>query len=193
MHALYGGVVAQGMLTFRTAQLGVSPEALRILEEAYRLYRERLDQGMDPDGVENGRPARLHLLHADTGTRVSVELASEALLEETGDVRLMVERVEEDAQGEAEVTGRMPVRVNARLVRSVWTDGNEALEAVSIDGACEWTMSILEYAGSTIVVECRMTDGSSESCECVVNENGDVTLQLGSIPVQVEIRLKEAA
>ena len=96
------------------------------------------------------------------------------------------------AQDESEAAWAMPVRTNVRLVRSVWTDGIEAFEAVTIDGACELTMSVYEYAGSLIVAECLMMDGSRVSCECVVNENGDVTLQLGSIPVQVGISLKES-
>ena len=145
-------------------------------------------------GVENDQPARLHLLHADTGTRVSVEMASEELPDENKDVRLIVERAEEGAQvrDESEAAWLMPVRTNIRLVRSVWADGIEAFEAVPIDGACELTMSVYEYAGSLIVAECLMMDGSRVSCECVVNENGDVTLHLSSIPVQVELCLKES-
>ena len=86
----------------------------------------------------------------------------------------------------------MPVRADVRLVRSVWTDGTEALEEISIDGACELTLSVYAYAGSTVLVECLMADGSRESCECIVNEDGDVTLQLSSVPTGVEIRLKDA-
>ena len=211
VHALYGGVAVEGMLTFSTARLGdfvvldpscfeavfallrgtinnslsqqmeVSEEALRILEEAYRIFREQADQ-----------TARLHLLHADTGTRLSVELASEELLDETGDVRLIVERVEDGEQTQDEAAGQLPVRASVRLVKSIWTDGVETLEAVSIDGACELTLSVDVNAGSLIAVECRMTDGSTESFECAVDENGDVTLPLSAVPVQVDIRLREA-
>ena len=217
-HALYGGVVTDGLLTFSTEQLNdfvvldpacfeavfallrgfinhslseqmdVSWEVLRILEEAYRLYREQIDLRLG--GMDNDRPARLQLLNADTGTRMSVETASE----ENSDVRLIVERVEEDTQARdgSDTAWLMPVRADVRLVRSVWTDGTEALEEISIDGACELTLSVYAYAGSPIIAECQMKDGSTAHCECVVGENGDVTLQLDSIPVQVEIRLNEA-
>ena len=214
-HALYGGVVADGRLTFTTTQLqdfvvldpacfealftllrgyvnrylseqmDVSREALHILEKAYQLYREQMD-------LKDDQPARLHLLHADTGTRLSVETASEALLAESREVRLMVERAEADEQAQDEATWQLPVRADVRLVKSLWTDGAEVLEEVSIDGACELTLSIDAYAGSRIAVECLMADGSRESGECIVAENGDVTLQMSSIPVQVDIRLVEA-
>ena len=109
-------------------------------------------------------------------------------------MRLIVERVEADTQArdESDTAWLMPVRADVRLVRSVWTDGTEALEEISIDGACELTLSVYAYAGSPIIAECQMKDGSTAHCECVVGENGDVTLQLDSIPVQVEIRLNEA-
>ena len=223
LHALYGGVVQNGMLTFTAAQLNdfvvldpaclevvfallrgyinnslseqmdVSLEALRILEEAYRLYMELIDRQTPADSTENGRPARLHLLHADTGTRVNVDMAPEALTDDTRDVRLMVERVDDgQALDEAEAAWPLPVRAGIRLVKTVWTDGVEALETVAVDGACELTMSVYAYAGSPIIAECQMKDGSRESCECIVNEDGDVTLQLSSVPTGVEIRLKDA-
>ena len=154
---------------------------------------ELIDRQTPADSTENGRPARLHLLHADTGTRVNVDMAPEALTDDTRDVRLVVERVEDgQALDEAEAAWPLPVRAGIRLVETVWTDGVEALETVAVDGACELTMSVYAYAGSPVLVECLMADGSRESCECIVNEDGDVTLQLSSVPTSVEIRLKDA-
>ncbi|NLF26534.1 MAG: hypothetical protein GX592_01445, partial [Clostridiales bacterium] len=204
-YVLLGGVVKDGVLAFKTAQLGefavldpalygevsklfggflnwtlvqqlnASEEALAILEAAYQAYRERID------GTQPGE--FLYLLNASTGVQADFKVDPAAPEGTYEGIRLEVE-VERPDGADGATAQALPVSANLRTVK---VDGAGNAEPVELPGPVELTVRLYGQPLTNVSVLCRMPDGSTEVIEAQTGPDGELTLSLSQMPAHIAI------